>query len=152
MRFLRAIDRSRGVLGLGRILALMGLSPARLSGWRRSAEACELDDQPACPGASPHGLTPREIGTIREMVTDPGNRHVPTGRLAILAQRLGRVFASPTTWYRLVSKFAGGIRGCAFIRPSPQTASGRWPRMADVTIRAGSETLRFPVGGDGTAK
>jgi len=27
---------------------------------------------------------------------------VPTGTLAVLAQRLGRVFASPTTWYRLV--------------------------------------------------
>ena len=27
---------------------------------------------------------------------------LPTGTLARLAQRLGRVFASPTTWYRLV--------------------------------------------------
>ena len=36
------------------------------------------------------------------MVTSPDFRHVPTGRLAILAQRLGRVFASPSTWYRLV--------------------------------------------------
>ena len=36
------------------------------------------------------------------MVTSPEFRHVPTGRLAILAQRIGRVLASPTTWYRLV--------------------------------------------------
>ena len=28
--------------------------------------------------------------------------HVPTGRLAVLAQRLGKVWASPSTWYRLV--------------------------------------------------
>ncbi len=27
-------------------------------------------------------------------------RHVPTGTLAVLAQRLGKVFASPATWYR----------------------------------------------------
>jgi putative transposase len=120
LRLLRAIDRSRGVLGLGRILALMGLSPARLSAWRRSAVACELDDQPACPGSSPHGLTPREIDTIRHMVTDPGNRHVPTGRLAIFAQRPGCVFAFPTTWYRLVSKF-GWRRPRLRIHPTKPT-------------------------------
>ncbi len=36
------------------------------------------------------------------MVTADEYRHVPTGTLAMLAQRLGKVFASPTTWYRLV--------------------------------------------------
>jgi len=36
------------------------------------------------------------------MVTSDEYRHVPTGVLARLAQRLGKVFASPTTWYRLV--------------------------------------------------
>jgi transposase InsO family protein len=36
------------------------------------------------------------------MVTAPEYRHVPTGTLAILAQRLGKVWASPSTWYRLV--------------------------------------------------
>ena len=35
-------------------------------------------------------------------MTSPDCRHVPTGRLAILAQRLGLVFLSVTTWYRLV--------------------------------------------------
>jgi transposase-like protein len=36
------------------------------------------------------------------MVTSGEYRHVPTGTLARLAQRLGKVFASPTTCYRLV--------------------------------------------------
>ena len=36
------------------------------------------------------------------MVTSPEYRHVPTGTLAVLAQRLGTVCASPSTWYRLV--------------------------------------------------
>ena len=39
---------------------------------------------------------------MHEMVTSSEFRHVPTGRLAILAQRLGRVFASASTWHRLV--------------------------------------------------
>jgi transposase InsO family protein len=38
------------------------------------------------------------------MVTALEYRHVPTGTLAILAQRLGKVWASPSTWYRLVRK------------------------------------------------
>ena len=39
------------------------------------------------------------------MVTSPDYRHVPTGTLALLAQRLGEVCASRSTWYRLVRKF-----------------------------------------------
>ena len=57
---------------------------------------------PACPRSSPQQLTRAEIDTIKEMVTCDQYRHVPTGTLSVLAQRLGKVFASPTTWYRLV--------------------------------------------------
>jgi len=39
------------------------------------------------------------------MVTSPDYRHVPTGTLAVLAQRLGTVAASPSTWYRLVRQY-----------------------------------------------
>jgi hypothetical protein len=39
------------------------------------------------------------------MVTALGYRHVPTSTLAVLAQRLGKVWASPSTWYHLVRKF-----------------------------------------------
>jgi transposase InsO family protein len=39
------------------------------------------------------------------MVTALEYRHVPTGTLAILAQRLGKVWASASTWYSLVRKF-----------------------------------------------
>src|SRR5256712_11262383 len=39
------------------------------------------------------------------MVISPEYRHVPTGTLAVLAQRLGTVSASPSTWYRLVRKY-----------------------------------------------
>ena len=104
-RLLRAIDRAHGVRGLRRLLHAFGLSPSRLSTWRRAALTCELDDQPSCPNSSPHQLTVDEVLTIRDMITSPDNRHVPTGQLAMLAQRLGRVIASPTTWYRLVRKY-----------------------------------------------
>ena len=101
-RILRAVERSRGVRGVHRILAVAGLTPARLRVWRSAERECELQDQSSCPHDSPQGLTLEERHAIRDMVTSPAYRHVPTGRLALLAQRLGRVFASASTWHRLV--------------------------------------------------
>ena len=43
-----------------------------------------------------------EIHAIEEMVTSADYRHVPNGTLAVLAQRLGTVSASPSAWYHLV--------------------------------------------------
>ena len=50
-------------------------------------------------------MTPSEVRVIEQMVTAPAFRHVPTGTLAVLAQRLGKVWASPSTWYRLVRTY-----------------------------------------------
>ena len=69
---------------------------ARLSSARRALRGC----QDLVTGR--HRLTVEEISGIHEMVTTPDYRHVPTGRLAILAQRLGRVYASASTWTKLV--------------------------------------------------
>jgi len=104
-RLLRSIDRGRGIPHLARMLRAIGLSPSRLSAWRRAAAGCELDDVASCPSFSPHTLTHEEISAIEGLVTSPAYRHVPTGRLALLAQRIGRVFASPSTWHRLVKQF-----------------------------------------------
>ena len=125
VRLLRAIARSRRVFGLRRVLCIIGLSPSRLSAWRRVAVACDLDDHSACPHSSPHELTPDEVTEIRDMVTARAYRHVPTGRLAILAQRIGRVLASPSTWHRLVRE-----RG--WRRPRPRSH----PKGPRVGIRA----------------
>ncbi len=100
-QLLRAIGRSSSQLPLRAVLRVIGLSPARYHAWVRE-DQCGLDDRPSCPRSSPQQLTPSEINTIRDMVTSDEYRHISTGILALLAQRLGRVFASPTTWYRLV--------------------------------------------------
>ncbi len=39
---------------------------------------------------------------MQNLATSPEYRHVPTGTLALLAQRLGLVFASASTWYRRI--------------------------------------------------
>ena len=101
LQWLRAIERSRSHLPLRAVLRVIGLSHARYHDWIR-ADRCGLDDRPSCPRSSPQQLTLNEVSIIRDMVTSDEYRHVPTGVLARLAQRLGKVFASPTTWYRLV--------------------------------------------------
>ena len=100
---IRAIDRSRSILPLRTALRFLRLSPSRYHAWKREDE-CGLNDVPSCPRSAPQQLTRAEVETIKEMVTSEEYRHVPTGTLAVLAQRLGKVFASPTTWYRLVRR------------------------------------------------
>ncbi len=66
------------------------LSPSRYhASWRRPAAACQLDDRSSCPRSSPQRLTAKEIRRLREMVTSPDYRHMPTGTLARVAQRAG---------------------------------------------------------------
>ena len=102
---LRAVDRTREFLPLRTVLRVVRISPARYHSWRRSQQTCSLDDRSSCPRISPHQLTSGEIEIIRKMVTSEEYRHVPTGTLAILAQRLGKVLASPSTWYTLIHRF-----------------------------------------------
>jgi putative transposase len=104
IRILRAVDRAREFVPLRALLRFLRLSPSRFHTWRRR-HACALDDQSSCPHISPHRLTPREVLTIKDIVTALEYRHVPTGTLAVLAQRLGKVWASPSTWYHLVRTF-----------------------------------------------
>jgi transposase InsO family protein len=105
LRILRAIGRARECIPLRAVLRFVRLSPSRFQAWRRQQPACTLDDQSSCPRTSPHRLTAAEVQAIGAMVLSPEYRHVPTGTLAVLAQRLGRVSASPSTWYRLVRQY-----------------------------------------------
>lgn len=86
------------------LLRVLRLSRTRYFTWKHEDE-CGLEDVSSCPRTSPQQLMAIEIDAIKEMVTSDEYRHVPTGTLALLAQRLGRVFASPTTWYRLVRAY-----------------------------------------------
>ena len=58
-------------------------------------------------------------------------RHVPIGTLAVLAQRLGKVWASPSTWYRLVRKF-GWRRPRLRVHPAKPKVGLRTTRADEV--------------------
>ncbi len=102
MVVLRSIDRARRVLPLRAVLRVLRISASSFHAWKSAESRCHPADRPTCPKRAPNQLTPEEIAAIRDMVTSPSYRHVPTSRLAVLAQRLGKVLASPSTWTRLV--------------------------------------------------
>lgn len=99
---LRAIASASPFLPLALILRIAHLEPARYHAWRRVAGACGLDDRSSCPRTSPSQLTAAEVAAVKEMVLAPEYRHMPVGTLAVYAQRLGKVFASVTTWSKLI--------------------------------------------------
>jgi transposase InsO family protein len=101
-KLLRAAERAEHALPKRAVLKILGISPARYAGWKRRERGCEAPGQESCIRSTPTRLMAEETSAIRRMATDERYRHVPTSRLSVLAARLGTVFASPTTWYRLV--------------------------------------------------
>ena len=106
-------------------LRIARLSPSRYHGWRRGETRCELDDRSSCPRSTPTRLTAAEARAVKEMVESNDHRHLSLRALALYAQRIGRVVASPSTWSRLVRK--GGWR-----RPRRRV----YPAKPKVGIRA----------------
>jgi transposase InsO family protein len=98
---LTVIDQARPILSLRSVLRVVRLSSSRYHHWKRETQ-CALDDGPSCPRVCPQQLTAAEVKAIHDLATSHEYRHVPTGTLAVLAQRLGKVFAAPSTWYRLI--------------------------------------------------
>jgi len=103
---LRSIESARPCLALGLILRVLRLEPARYHAWRHASAACALEDRPSCPRTNPGQLTVVEVATVKTMVLAPEHRHMPLRTLALYAQRFGKVFASASTWSKLVR--AGG--------------------------------------------
>jgi transposase InsO family protein len=99
---LRAVQDAREVIPLPGVLRVLRLSPTRFHAWKRDAEACRPPGGAACPRRAPNRLTREDVATIKDMATSLEYRHVPTSRLAVLAQRLGRVVASASTWLSLI--------------------------------------------------
>jgi transposase InsO family protein len=131
LRILHAVDRARECIPLRAVLRFMRVSPSRFQAWRRRPHACALDDRSSCPRTLPHRLMPFEVQAIREMVTSSEYRHVPTGTLAVLAQRLGTVSASPSTWYRLVRRY-GWRRPRLRVHPAKQKIGLRTTRANEM--------------------
>ena len=99
---LGAIDRARAGIPLAHALSVIGLSKSRVHAWAARQKRCSLDDRPSCPRSRPGRLTFNEITAMGDMVESPDHRHMSIRALALHAQRVGRVFAHPITWGRLI--------------------------------------------------
>jgi hypothetical protein len=123
---LRAITTAKPFLPLAVILRIVRLEPGRYYAWNRrdSAPACGLDDRSSCPRTSPSQLTPSEVTDIKDMVLAPEKRHMSLRTLAMHAQRIGKVFASATTWSKLV-RARGWLRPRKRVHPPKPTVGVR---------------------------
>ena len=102
---LRAIERASRVVPLSVALRIARLSPSRYHGWRRVEIRCELDDRSSSPRSKPTRLTAAEVRSVKEMVESDEHRHFSLRGLALYAQRIGKVVASP------VDLVSAGARG-----------------------------------------
>jgi len=101
---LAAVTSARKAIPLAVALRVLRVTPARFHTWQSLAEDCTLADRSSCPHTTPAQLTAEETAAIGSMVRDSSFRHMPLRALALYAQRIGRVFASVSTWARLVRK------------------------------------------------
>ncbi len=117
---LKAIGKATRIIALSSALKVIGLSKSRYHTWKRTDKACELTDRSSCPKKSPNQLTPAEIESIRQMATSEDYRHMPTSTLSRFAQRAGKVYASASTWLRLIRE-RGWRRSRTRIHPAKPT-------------------------------
>lgn len=101
IKLIATIEKARSAIPLKKLLCILGVSSTRFHSWMNKVD-CELEGQSTCPKSLPKRLTPDEVREIKAMVTSFESRHVPTGTLSRLAQRLNKVYAFTSTWYRLV--------------------------------------------------
>jgi hypothetical protein len=99
---LGAVERARKTMPLARALRVIGLSASRYYDWVGIRTGCSLTDRSSCPRSRPQRLTYAEVEAIGNMVQSKEHRHMSIRGLALHAQRVGRVFAHPATWAKLI--------------------------------------------------
>jgi len=101
-QILSAVERERKGMPLAAALRVLGLSAARFHDWVGRQQGCSLDDESSCPLSKPQCLTFEGVETIGDLVQSKDYRHMSIRALALQAQRVGRVFAHPGTWAKLI--------------------------------------------------
>ena len=104
-----AIQGAARLVPLMACLEAIGLSAARFYAWSRREINCRLSHQsPGCPRQSPSRLSAAEVAKIKDFVASHRFAHFSLTALSLYAKRVGEVFASPTTWSRVVRRL--GLR------------------------------------------
>jgi putative transposase len=101
---LSAIDGATRFLSLKACLEVIGLSSARFHSWKKRQISCSLKDMGSCPRLIPTRLTMDEIGKIRDYATLDTFSHYSVMGLSWAAKKAGDVFASATTWSKVIKR------------------------------------------------
>lgn len=99
---LDAIKSALLCIPLKTCLESIGLSAARYHHWLKRQVSCLLQDQSSCPRASPTRLAATEINSIKRLFTSKDLAHFSMTSLSWLGKKTGEVFASPSTWSRVI--------------------------------------------------
>ena len=99
---LEAIQSATKLLSLAAALEVIGLSAARYYSWIKRRAACELEDQKSCPRSTPMKLSSFEISRIKYFVTSLDYVHFSIASLSWYCKRIGEVYASPSSWGRVI--------------------------------------------------
>ena len=119
-RLLSAVERARKIMPLTAALRVLGLSAGRYHDWVERQQGCALDDRSSCPRSKPQILTHQEVGAIGDMVQSKDYRHMSIRGLALHAQRVGKVFAHPGTWAKLIRERGWGRPRMRLYPPKPK--------------------------------
>ena len=99
---LKMIKESAQKIKLTECLEMLGLSKTRYYDWKSREKGCALEDYLSCPKTKPTQMTVKEVSKIKEMVTSKKYSHFTIHSLSFYAKKIGAVFASATTWGKLV--------------------------------------------------
>ncbi len=99
---LSALEHARRVMPVSAALRVLRISSSSVSEWKRALTPCEVAVAPSCAMPHPQRLSIKERMRIKDMVLSSANRHMSIRALALHAQRVGGVFAHPSTWGKLI--------------------------------------------------
>jgi len=109
LKLLHSIEIAKESLSINECLRTINISSTRYHHWKRKERGCELEDYSSCPKSNSTGLTFDEIRKIGDLVTSPLHIYFSIKSLALYAMRQGVVFASSSTWGKLIQE-RGWIR------------------------------------------
>jgi len=100
-----SVEKARKLISLRSVCSCIYLSASRYGAWKKAKVDCQLDDKSSCPKIFPNQTTRDEITVVEDMFTSEQYDHFSIRALALHAQRIGKVFLSPSTWGKLIRKY-----------------------------------------------
>jgi transposase InsO family protein len=114
------ISAAAKTLPLERCLSVIGFSMARYRHWIKRQVHCLLEDASSCPRFTPTQITRPEVENIKTLYTSKDFAHFSKTSLSWFAKKAGVVFATVTTWSRIIRQLGLGRNLVRVYPPRPK--------------------------------